>query len=155
MRQACCFRGIIAGKGGLAMQFTKSLRATCLAPILFFSISGWAQLSYASSNPSLSSKPRVEMHCTAGVCTTSIDSSSFPPDVQSDLPYHGVNLSRPLLLRNLGKWEGVLPERTCYTMRSYLMAREDRHSDSTRQVGYSVCEPSSTFDVRETVEPER
>jgi hypothetical protein len=134
------------------MRFTKSLRATCLAPILFFSISGWAQLSYASSNSSLSSKPRVEMHCAAGVCTTSIDSSSFPPDVQSDLPYHGVNLSRPLLLRNLGKWEGVLPERTCYTMRSYLMAREDRHSDSTRQVGYSVCEPSSTFDVRETVE---
>ncbi len=73
-------------------------------------------------------------------------------NVQSDLTHRGVNLSRPLLLRNPGKWEGALSERTCYTMRSYLMAREDRHSDSTRQVGYSVCEPSSTFDVRETVE---
>jgi hypothetical protein len=153
--QDFCFRGIIAGKGGLAMRFTKSLRATCLALILFFAISGWAQLSNTSSNSSLSSKPRVEIHCVAGVCTTSIDPSSFRPDVQSDLRHHGVNLSRPLLLRNLGEWEGVLPERTCYTMRSYLMAREDRHSDSTRQVGYSVCEPSSTFDVMEAVEPER
>jgi hypothetical protein len=137
------------------MRFTKSLRATCLAPILFFAIGGWAQLSNVSSNSSLSSKPRVETHCAAGVCTTSIDPSSLPPDVQSDLRHHGVNLSRPLLLRNLGKREGVLPERTCYTMRSYVMAREDPHSDSTRQVGYSVCEPSSTFDLRETVEPER
>src|SRR6202035_3113824 len=106
------------------MRFTKSLRTICLAPILFFAVSGGAQLSKASSN-SISSRPRGEIRCAAGVCTTSIDPSSFPPDVQSDLPHHGVNLSRPLLLRNLGKWEGVLPERTCYTMRSYLMARED------------------------------
>jgi hypothetical protein len=46
-----------------------------------------------------------------------------------------------IALRNPGKWEGALSERTCYTMRSYVMAGEDRHSNSTQQVGYSVCEP--------------
>ncbi len=133
------------------MRFTKSLRATCLATILFCAIGCWAQLSNPSSNSNLSRKPQ-DIHCAAGVCTANIDPASFFPNVQSGLTHRGVNLSRPLLLRNPGKWEGALSERTCYTMRSYLMAREDRHSDSTRQVGYSVCEPSSTFDVRETVE---
>jgi hypothetical protein len=130
------------------MRFTKSLRATCLATILFCAIGCWAQLS---TNSNLSRKSQ-NIHCAAGVCTANIDPASFFPNVQSGLTHRGVNLSRPLLLRNPGKWEGALAERTCYTMRSYLMAREDRHSDSTRQVGYSVCEPSSTFDVRETVE---
>ena len=138
------------------MRLTKSLLTTSAA-ILFCAISGWAQASNAPSanSDSFSSKPRVEIHCVAHACATSINPSSFSPDVQADLARHGVDLSRPLLLRNLGKWAGVLPERTCYTMRSYLMTREDQHSDSTRQVGYSVCAPSSTFDVRETVEPER
>jgi hypothetical protein len=131
------------------MQLTESLCASCLAPILFFALNGLAQ-----SLPS--EKPRVEMHCAAGVCTTSIDPSSLPPDTRSDLVRRGADLSHPLLLRNLGKkWTGELSERTCYTMRSYLMKRDDQRSDSTRQVGYSVCQPSSTFDMKETVEPER
>ena len=133
------------------MRFIESLRATYLATILFCAIGCSAQLSNASSDSNLSSK-RHDIHCAAGVCTANIDPASFFPNVQFDLTHRGVNLSRPHLMRNPGKWEGVLAERTCYTMRSYLMAREDRHSDSTRQVGYSVCEPSSTFDVRETVE---
>lgn len=120
------------------MRFIKSLRATCLATILFCAIGCSAQLSNASSNSTLSSK-RHDIHCAAGVCTANIDPASFFPNVQSDLTHRGLSWSRP-------------SEQTCYTMRSYLMAREDRHSDSTRQVGYSVCKPSSTFDVRETVE---
>jgi hypothetical protein len=134
------------------MRLTRGVRLICLVPILLCAISGWAQSSKASVT---SSRPRVEIHCATGVCTKSTDPSSLPPDTRSDLVRHGVDLSRPLLLRNLGKWAGVLPEPTCYTMRSYLMMRDDPHSDSTRQVGYSVCEPSSTFDVRETVEPKR
>ena len=134
------------------MRLTRGFRLTCLVPILLSAISGWAQSSKASVT---SSRPRVEIPCAAGVCTTSIDPSNLPPDTRSDLVRRGVDLSHPLLLRNLGKWAGVLPEPTCYTMRSYLMMRDGPHSDSTRQVGYSVCEPSATFDVRETVEPKR
>lgn len=134
------------------MRLTEGLRLTCLVAILLYAISGWAQASTASVT---SSRPRVEIRCSAGICTTIIDPSSLPPDKRSDLVRRGVDVSHPLLLRNLGKWAGALPESTCYTMRSYLMTRDDPHSDSTRQVGYSVCEPSSTFEMRETIEPHR
>jgi hypothetical protein len=140
-----CFGGIIAEKGGLAMRFTKSLRATCLATILFCAIGCLAQLSNPSSNSNLSRKPQ-DIHCAAGVCTANIDPASFFPNVQSGLTHRGVNLSRPLLLRNPGKWEGALSG-GLYTMRSYLMAR---------RIGIPipldkwviVCEPSSIFDER-------
>jgi hypothetical protein len=122
------------------MQFKSVL--FCLTAPIFLTTFGWAQTTAAT--PVQHPKPRVEIHCAAGVCATSID-----PSGSADAS------SRPLLLRNLGRWSGVLEERTCYTMRSYLMAREDEHSDSTRQVGYSTCEPSSTFDVKKSVQTER
>jgi hypothetical protein len=53
--------------------------------------------------------------------------------------------------RNLGSIH--LPEdatKVCYTMRSYIVAREDRDSDSTRLVGYSTCQPSSNYEMRIT-----
>jgi hypothetical protein len=53
--------------------------------------------------------------------------------------------------RNLGSIH--LPEdstKVCYTMRSYIVAREDRDSDSTKLVGYSTCQPSSNYEVRIT-----
>jgi hypothetical protein len=134
------------------MRLAEGFRLTGFLAILLCAFSGWAQ----SSRTSITfSRPRVETHCSAGVCATSIDPSSLPPDTRSVLVRRGVDLSHPLLLRNLGKWAGALPEPTCYTMRSYLMTRDDPHSDSTRQVGYSVCEPSSTFDVRDSIEPQR
>jgi hypothetical protein len=40
----------------------------------------------------------------------------------------------------------------CYTMRSYIVARENRDSDSTELVGYSTCQPSSKYELRITVE---
>jgi hypothetical protein len=46
-----------------------------------------------------------------------------------------------------------LPEdatKVCYMMRSYIVAREDRDSDSTRLVGYSTCQPSLNYELRTT-----
>jgi hypothetical protein len=43
-------------------------------------------------------------------------------------------------------------DNVCYTMRSYIVAREDRDSDSTKLVGYSTCQPSSQYELRITVE---
>jgi hypothetical protein len=40
----------------------------------------------------------------------------------------------------------------CYTMRSYIVARENRNSDSTELVGYSTCQPSSKYELRITVD---
>jgi len=56
-------------------------------------------------------------------------------------------------LRNLGSVH-IEEDRdnVCYTMRSYIVARENRNSDSTMLVGYSTCQPSSKYELRITVE---
>jgi len=43
-------------------------------------------------------------------------------------------------------------DNVCYRMRSYIVARENRDSDSTKLVGYSTCQPSSKYELRVTVE---
>lgn len=42
-------------------------------------------------------------------------------------------------------------ETFCFKMRSYLMQREGRDSDSTRLVGYSTCHPASRVQLKTTV----
>jgi hypothetical protein len=56
-------------------------------------------------------------------------------------------------LRNLGSIH-IENDRdnVCYTMRSYIVARENRDSDSTKLVGYSTCQPASKYELRITVE---
>ena len=39
---------------------------------------------------------------------------------------------------------------TCFTMRSYVVARDSKHSDSTHPTGYSTCQSSSKYRVRTT-----
>jgi hypothetical protein len=36
----------------------------------------------------------------------------------------------------------------CYSMRSYKVARDDSHSDSTHAAGYSTCQPAARFHTR-------
>jgi hypothetical protein len=56
-------------------------------------------------------------------------------------------------LRNLGSVLGENDgDKVCYTMRSYIVSRESRDSDSTKLVGYSTCQPSSKYELRITVE---
>jgi hypothetical protein len=56
-------------------------------------------------------------------------------------------------LRNLGSIHiEEKRDSVCYTMRSYIVARENRDSDSTKLVGYSTCQPSSRYELRITVE---
>jgi hypothetical protein len=43
-------------------------------------------------------------------------------------------------------------DNVCYTMRSYVVARDNRDSDSTNLVGYSTCQPASKYELRVTVE---
>jgi hypothetical protein len=59
-------------------------------------------------------------------------------------------------LRNLGSIHiEEKRDSVCYTMRSYIVARENRGSDSTNLVGYSTCQPSSKYELRITVEDPR
>lgn len=55
--------------------------------------------------------------------------------------------------------DGVLSDSTCYTIRSYVVARDAKGSDSTHLVRSSTCEPASRYHVRtargESTSPER
>jgi hypothetical protein len=37
---------------------------------------------------------------------------------------------------------------TCFTIRSYVVARDSKGSDSTHPAGYSTCQPSNRFQVK-------
>jgi hypothetical protein len=39
---------------------------------------------------------------------------------------------------------------TCFTMRSYVVARDSKDSDSTHPTGYSTCQPASKYRVKTT-----
>ena len=39
---------------------------------------------------------------------------------------------------------------TCFAIRSYVVARDDKNSDSTHPVAYSTCQPASRYRLRTT-----
>jgi|HubBroStandDraft_6_1064221.scaffolds.fasta_scaffold339893_2 hypothetical protein len=41
---------------------------------------------------------------------------------------------------------------TCYSIRGYRITRDDPESDSTRPSGYSTCQPSDRFEVKDAGE---
>ena len=41
---------------------------------------------------------------------------------------------------------------TCFTIRSYVVARDSKNSDSTHPAGYSTCQPASRYRLKTTVE---
>lgn len=47
----------------------------------------------------------------------------------------------------------LTPDETCFTMRSYVVEREDPESDAVRPKAYSTCQPSSRYDLRDAVAP--
>jgi hypothetical protein len=51
-----------------------------------------------------------------------------------------------LLLRS----DGSEADLTCYAIRSYVVARDSKDSDSTHPAGYSTCRPSDRYQVRTT-----
>jgi hypothetical protein len=40
------------------------------------------------------------------------------------------------------------PDSTCYAIRSYVMARDEKNSDSTHLVRYSTCQAASRYQLR-------
>jgi len=43
-------------------------------------------------------------------------------------------------------------DKTCYTIRAYRVARASPDSDSTRPAGYSTCQPTTRFQLKEAVD---
>jgi hypothetical protein len=52
---------------------------------------------------------------------------------------------------DLPYWVRTPAEVTCLKLRTYIMAREDPHSDLTRLVRYRTCTPASRFDMRNAI----
>ncbi len=45
--------------------------------------------------------------------------------------------------------DGLLPDdTTCYAIRSYVVARDRKNSDSTHPVSYSTCQPASRYRLK-------
>jgi hypothetical protein len=40
---------------------------------------------------------------------------------------------------------------TCYTIRTYVVARDSKDSDATHPAGYSTCQPSAQYQLKTTV----
>lgn len=63
-----------------------------------------------------------------------------PPKMRRfNVPFVGARRVRPVPAEE---------DNVCYTVRSYFYARASRDSDVTVPVGYSVCTPSSKFQVK-------
>lgn len=62
---------------------------------------------------------------------------SFPPNVRID----------PMTVQSVEQFRN---DTLCYTMRSYVVARDSRNSDSVHPVGYSTCQPASRYRMRTT-----
>ena len=61
------------------------------------------------------------------------------------------------LLREFARRDGMQLERdgVCFTMRTYVMAREDKDSDVTYPVRVTRCMPDSKLDFKSAVAPMR
>jgi hypothetical protein len=43
-----------------------------------------------------------------------------------------------------------IDDTVCYTIRSYVVARDSKHSDSVHPAGYSTCQPAGKYRLRTT-----
>ena len=119
------------------------MRLLGILPALLFGLASLgaapASDSTAEANPVSNFHPAIERH--------HFDLRTFYPAIER----HHFDLHN--LGSNLGSIH-IKEERdnVCYTMRSYIVARENRDSDSTKLVGYSTCQPSSKYELKITVE---
>lgn len=42
----------------------------------------------------------------------------------------------------------LMPETTCYAIRSYVVARDHKHSDSVHPAGYTTCVPATRYRLK-------
>jgi hypothetical protein len=58
--------------------------------------------------------------------------------------------SRPKRVLHSEEVEQLMNGNTCYSIRSYLMARDSKDSDSTHLVSTSTCQPAQRYTVKTT-----
>jgi hypothetical protein len=75
-----------------------------------------------------------------------IDRPRIDPNRQ---PFRWGSQNDPILIEPA--FDGPLGDDTvCYKIRSYVVARDSKDSDSVHPVGYSTCQPASRYRLRKT-----
>ena len=93
---------------------------------------------------------------------SSVPPQGAPPGLRigplQDFHLHGTTPA-PEIYQDIpapGTYRKILPhdqsEVTCYSIRGYRVTRDDSESDSTRPSGYSTCQPSDRFQVKDAGE---
>jgi hypothetical protein len=79
-------------------------------------------------------------------------SASTPYAINKDRGFN-LNLSPPLEADKMGVWpDGESgADSVCYTIRSYVVARDSKDSDSVHPVAYSTCQPATRYRLRSAV----
>ena len=118
------------------------MRNTALVMTFLFLV---ACLCAAGDDP-----PATIKATSAAPATAAAESPSGPPLSMPDAPLAATKvLQSPdgyKLSRAVDKRDSV-----CFTMRSYVVARESPNSDSTRLVAYKTCQPGWKFELRNAV----
>ena len=66
-------------------------------------------------------------------------------------PFRWGSQDDPILIEPAFLMDGQLGDDTvCYKIRSYVVARDNKDSDSVHPVGYSTCQPASRYRLRKT-----
>ncbi|HTW57209.1 MAG TPA: hypothetical protein VMD99_03650 [Terriglobales bacterium] len=115
--------------------------------ILLCSVAGFAQESQSSaaSAPSASSQTSsLPQHADAARPLPD-DMKVLKAEVLARLAR--ANLDKGILLSQDGQ---VLGDGICYTIRSYVVARDSKDSDSVHLVSYSTCQMASRYQLRTT-----
>jgi hypothetical protein len=105
----------------------------------------------ASGSDPWSISPNVEAKANVPQDPLARLETSQPPKYGSD---HGQD-KKTFFFPSPGKGFVIAPEaladNSCFAIRSYVMARDSKDSDSTHLVGYMTCVPSGKYQVRTVV----
>ena len=109
-----------------------------------------SEKAVASSEP-WSISPNIEAEANVPQDPLTRLETSQPPRYGSD---HG-KANKTFFFPSPGKGFVIAPQalagNSCFAIRSYLMARDRKDSDSTHLAGYTTCVPSGKYQVRTVV----
>ena len=116
----------------LLVSFLSALAAAQSAPLATAPSQSW-QISSAESGISPSRNPLDRMH---------IDQFKIDPKFA---PFRTESRLDPIVVTP----ENLAGDDTlCYTIRSYVVARDSKNSDSVHPVGYSTCQPAGRYRLK-------
>jgi hypothetical protein len=64
------------------------------------------------------------------------------------IPFDPNSQTLSFVIRANGETVAWVQDKTCYAIRSYVVARDGKDTDSTHPVSYSTCRPASRYHVK-------